>query len=192
MSSSLSDEEWLEAVEDHFVSFFAGHEHTSMRWELGPITRTAPWFSVMEFEPGPKTNLWAYVSLGNSLVANPTDARLEFLLLAPARSLRPVELLAMNTQYHADFGLGLGDTVPIGEPWLEGSRCDHFLISLPFPLGPEFEICPTGDSHVHCFWLLPITESERAFKKENGVEALEQRFDDTGLEYWDITRAAVV
>jgi hypothetical protein len=40
--------------------------------------------------------------------------------------------------------------------------------------------------------LLPITQPERDFKPANGLEALEARFDDAALEYWDTRRASVV
>ena len=41
-------------------------------------------------------------------------------------------------------------------------------------------------------WLLPVTAAERDFKAANGLEALEERFDDAELEYWDTRRASVV
>jgi hypothetical protein len=40
--------------------------------------------------------------------------------------------------------------------------------------------------------LLPITDEERNFKIKNGVDALEERFEDVGLEYWNPTRDSVV
>jgi len=40
-------------------------------------------------------------------------------------------------------------------------------------------------------WLLPITEAERDFKAEHGPEALEQRFDDAAIDYWEPARASV-
>jgi Suppressor of fused protein (SUFU) len=58
--------------------------------------------------------------------------------------------------------------------------------------GPEFEMCHWERGHARILWLLPITESERDFRGEHGLEALEQRFDDASLHYWDPQRAAVV
>jgi hypothetical protein len=39
---------------------------------------------------------------------------------------------------------------------------------------------------------LPITTDERDFKVTNGLEALERRFEEAALEYWDTQRASVV
>jgi hypothetical protein len=121
---------------------------------------------------------------------------LEFLLIAPDEAERHVLSIAMNAYYHANpdvsFRLDHGHTVPIGEPWSPGSPCDHMLVSLPYPLGPDFEVCEWDGGHARLLWLLPITEAERDFKAEHGLEALEQRFDDAALEYWDAARASVV
>ncbi|MFI7602077.1 hypothetical protein [Actinoplanes sp. NPDC049681] len=50
----------------------------------------------------------------------------------------------MNAYYRcgpARQRLDGGPTVPIGRPWLDGSHCDHYLVSLPYPIGPDFETC---------------------------------------------------
>jgi hypothetical protein len=120
------------------------------------------------------------------------DSRLEFLIIAPERDQRHVELLFMATWYHGRHCLGTGHTLPIGEPWLPGSACDHFLVSLPFPFGPRLEVCDFPDWHLHVLWLLPITAAEREFKMREGQEALERRFDACALEYWVSDRASVV
>jgi hypothetical protein len=65
-------------------------------------------------------------------------------------------------------------------------------VSLPYPFGPDLEVCDFADWHLHVLWLLPITAAERAFKVREGVEALEQRFDACALEYWVPDRASVV
>jgi hypothetical protein len=98
----------------------------------------------------------------------------------------------MTAYYHKDRQLGVGHTMALGEPWVENSQCNCALVSLPYPLGPDFEICNTKNSHVHVLWVLPITESERAFKVENGLEAIESAFDKCALPYWDFTRPSVV
>ena len=90
----------------------------------------------------------------------------------------------MITYYHSNHNLGFGHTLPIGEPWLERSECNNWLISLPYPFGEELEIMSIENTHAHVAWLLPITDKERDYKMKNGLEALEQKFDDTALEYW--------
>lgn len=98
----------------------------------------------------------------------------------------------MAVYYNRAGKLGLGHTVPIGEPWLPGSSCDHFLISLPYPFGGDLQTCHVGDRHVDFLWLLPITGAERTWKVSSGLEALETRFDEVGLRYWQIDRASAV
>lgn len=81
---------------------------------------------------------------------------LEFILSTAAAAPRAVELLAMNVYYHRGGRLGLGHTVPIGEPWLPGSACDHLLITRPYPFGPGLQTCHVGDRPVDFLWLLPV------------------------------------
>ena len=46
------------------------------------------------------------------------------------------------------------------------------LVSLPYPFGPELEVCQLPDGELHVLWLLPITLAEREFKVREGLEAL--------------------
>jgi hypothetical protein len=174
----------------HLRRFFAGHACEEHVWSLGPAQDELPRLRAAEFAPGPKTGLWVYATVG-AWEARP-DPRLEFLIVAPARDQRHVELLFMAAWYHRHYGLGVGHTLPIGEPWMPGSGCEFFLVSLPYPFGPDLEICNFADWHLHILWLLPITATEREFKVREDVEALEQQFDACGLEYWDPGRASVV
>jgi len=98
----------------------------------------------------------------------------------------------MTVFYNRGGRLGLGHTLPIGEPWLPGSRCDHLLVCLPYPFGPGLQTSHIGDRHVEFLWLLPISEAERDLKVSSGLEALESRFEETGLQYWQVDRASVV
>jgi hypothetical protein len=66
------------------------------------------------------------------------------------------------------------------------------LVSLPYPFGPELQQCHVGDRHVDFLWLLPITGDERAFKATHGQEALEARFEERGLLYWEVERESMV
>ena len=97
----------------------------------------------------------------------------------------------MTAYYHRGGTLGLGHTLPIGEPWLPGSRCDHLLVSQPYPWGPDFQTCHVGDRHVDFLWLLPITREERDFKVASGLEALESLFEQRELRFWDAKRLPV-
>ncbi|MEV6350683.1 suppressor of fused domain protein [Actinoplanes sp. NPDC051851] len=105
------------------------------------------------------------------------------------------ETLTMVAFYHASggsFALDHGHTVPIGRPWVLGSRCDHLLVSLPYPWGPTLETADFPGGHLRLLWLLPITKAEKSFRHEHGLEALEQRFDEAELLYADPYRKCVV
>jgi hypothetical protein len=139
--------------------------------------------------------LWTYVTLGCWDAAH--DERQlgsEFVLIAPEPSDRHARTLAMVAFYNAGpehQRLEVGDTLSLGEPWAEAAAADHLLLSLPYPFGATFEWCHWRDGSARLVWLLPITEREHEFKRERGLDALEQRFDEVRLEYWSPSRASV-
>jgi hypothetical protein len=177
-------------LRQHLRRFFAGHACEEHQWTLGPAAEELPRLRVAEFAPGPKTGLWVYVTTGAWEARE--DPRLELLIAAPNRDQRHVELVTMAAWYHGRRGLGASHTLPIGEPWLPGSSCEYFLVSKPYPFGPDLEVCNFAGWHLHVLWLLPITAGEREYKLREGVEALEQRFDGCGLEYWVPGRVSAV
>ena len=179
-------------IERHIRQFFAGHEIAEHQWTLGPMPDAMPEFRVLCAGPGPRIDCWTYLSLGVSTVMHDESGLLEFFVVAPSEDQRHVELVTMVAWYHKTRILGLGHTVPIGHPWLPNSLCDQLLVSKPYPFGPELEICNFDGGHVHCFWLLPITATERDFKVANDLEALEQLFDKAAIEFWDESRKSVV
>jgi hypothetical protein len=181
---------------------FAGHRidthipFTGAR-PYGDVARAVSELEVAVVEPGPKApGLWAYISIGCWDAVHDGEHGLEFVILAPRCDARCELLLAMVATYHAsprtENRLDWGHTVPIGEPWLDDSACDHLLVSLPYPLGPEFESAHWNGGHARILWLLPITSLERDFKAEHGIEALEERFDAGAIAYWDPARPSVV
>ncbi len=98
----------------------------------------------------------------------------------------------MTVFYNRGGNLDIGHTLPIGEPWLPESGCTCLLVSLPYPYGPDLQTCHVGDRHVEFLWLLPISEAERDFKVTSGLEALESRFEEVGLRYWQVDRTSAV
>ncbi|WP_171058937.1 MULTISPECIES: suppressor of fused domain protein [unclassified Arthrobacter] len=180
------------ALEQHVRNFFDGHEIQAFTWTSGPILEQNPHFRVFRVAPSNPKGLWTYVSVGGWAATEAENVGTEFILCTAIEDIRAVELLAMTVFYHREGKLGLGHTLPLGEPWMAGSQCDHFLVSLPYPFGPDLEIAHVGDRHVEFLWLLPITKAERDLKVADGVEALESRFEDTGLRYWEIDRASIV
>lgn len=172
--------------------FFDGQQVEAFTWSAGPILTVNPHFRALRVAPAKRGGLWQYVSVGGWAATETQGRGLEFVISTLTETPRAIELLAMVVYYHRTGHLGLGHTLPIGEPWLPESACDHLLVSLPYPFGPDLQTCHIGDLHVDVLWLLPITQDERDFKAAHGLEALEQRFDESALQYWDIRRKSVV
>jgi hypothetical protein len=193
VSEAANGPDVVQAVEQHLREFFAGHAVTPLVWPVGPADQRLPGFRVLRIGPGPRTGQWVFASVGASAIA--VGGRQELVLCAPTDDPVHLETVAMVATYHAGGGsdrLGLGHTVPIGRAWVSGSACSVLLISLPYPFGPDLERCPTPAGQVRVLWLLPITQAEQRFVQDHGLEALEQRFDDGGLEYWRPDRRSVI
>lgn len=191
----VGGDETKEAVHRHLTAYFDGHEITRHRWHRGPIEMRVPGFEVAQVSPGPRIGLWTYVSLGCWTVAHAERQGLEFVLCAPNQDSVHVETLAMTAYYHAGLPhqrLDLGHTLSIGRPWLGRSACDHFLVSLPYPYGADIEVCRWEGGQARLLWLLPITQSERNFKVVHGLDALENRFDEAEIRFWDPRREPAV
>ena len=184
------------AISAHQHRCFLGHGVQERRWLGGPIATRVEGLYVHEFAPGPRSAAWTYATVG---VWDATHAEsghgLEFVMSSPRQDDRLVELLTITAYHHAGPSsqrLDLGHTMPIGEPWLPSSTCDHLLVSVPYPYGPDLEICEWRFGHARHLWLLPITEPERDFKKLHGLEALEQAFEDAPMIPTDPQRPSVV
>lgn len=184
------------AISEHQHRYFEGHQGRERRWPSHRISERVPGFYVHEFGPGPRYPAWTYTSVGVwGATHNDHGHGVEFVMSSPERDDRIVELLTINAFYHAgppSQRLDLGHTVPIGEPWLPNATCDHLFVSLPYPYGPDLEVCEWPGGHARHLWLLPITQAERDFKALNGTEALEQAFDDAAMLPTDPMRPSVV
>jgi Suppressor of fused protein (SUFU) len=176
-------------LESHIQKYFDKSEIFIEFWNQGPITEILPEYKVLKVW-SKDLNLWAYISIGSWNLFD--NSKLEFVILASDDNSKYIERLAMTTYYHSLHRLGLNHTFPLGEPWIENSTLEYCLVSKPYPLGEEFEICNIRKEHIHFFWLLPITEKEREFKVENGTEALESKFESEELEFWDAKRKSVI
>ncbi|MFJ9448307.1 suppressor of fused domain protein [Kitasatospora sp. NPDC101235] len=181
-----------EVVEAHVQTFFAGHSVEVMDCDLGPERQEEPvGLRVLVVGPGPRGDSWAYVTAG-CWAADEDGRGLEFVMTAHACDERFVELMAMLACYHcAGHRLDLEHSMPIGEPWVLGSACDHLLISLPYLHGPDLEHCPLPGGHARILWALPVTTAEIEFRRNHGHEALEQLFDEAEIVPTDPFRASV-
>ena len=89
-------------IDGHVRDFFRGHEITEQVWPLGPAARIMPRFRVLRVAPGPKINLWTYISIGAWEIKSSKPGDLEFMILAADENARHVELLAMTAHYHSN------------------------------------------------------------------------------------------
>lgn len=182
----------VESVETHVRGFFQDHSVTAEDYDLGPERREmVPGLRILTVSPGPCADSWAYVTAGCWPVAGREGHGVEFVLTTPVRDERFAALLAMTAFYHAVHHLDLGHSLPIGEPWLPGSECDHLLVSLPYLHGPDLERCPLPDGHARILWVLPVTAAEMEYRREHGHEALERLFDEHAIVPTDPKRRSV-
>lgn len=182
-----------EAVRKHIEGFWPDRPQEEFSWEWGPIEERVPGFRVRRVAPVKASDPWVYLTVGASSVSS-EEGGIEFFLLAPSESPRHVETLAMVASFHADlrYRLGLGRIVNIGRPWADGAVADHLLVSLPYPYGPDLEVCQVGDAQVRILWLVPITASEPRFAFDHGTEELERMFDAAGVDVLIPGRASPV
>ncbi len=188
--SGLDDDEAHASIRLHYETFF-DREGEELTWPHGPARARLGPFRVLRVPPNDETALWTYASVGASALGAETEA-LEFVLLVPQPSDRAVELVTMAATYHHAEKLATGHRLPIGEPWLPGATCRAFLVSRPYPFGATLEHLRVGARQIRVTWLLPITEAERRFAAQQGLAALEERFDDAHVEYWRLDRPSVV
>lgn len=185
-----------DALDRHVRSFFAGHPIDRRTWPIGPMESRIPGFFVYTVGPGPRFAGWTFVTAGCWRATAEDGHGFEFTLSAPTPDDRHVEVLTMLVYYHSGGGpdrLDIGHMVALGDgPWLPGSSCDRLLVSLPYPYGPDLEHCSWATGHAQILWAMPITASERAYALAHGLEALEQKFDDAGVQFLDARRAPVV
>lgn len=181
------------AVEAHLRRGFPGQRVITQGWQTGVIAESNPDIRVLRVDPETRGGLWLHVSSG-AWAATAGQQRIghEFVLVTPFKTLRAVELLAEVVYYHGVQPLDIGATVPIGEPWLPGSACSHLLISAPYLLADELWSLRVGQQEIRMVWTIPITAAERGYAGRYGLDALEERFEGAGLEYWDPHRASVV
>jgi hypothetical protein len=183
-----------QALLQHFRDRFPGRDVGVLGAAPGPVYTRVPDLHILSVAP--RTSGQVYATAGLWDATNVHGHALEFVLYAPAVADQVhVETLTMVAYYHAtggDYALDLGHTVPLGQPWVPGSACDHLLVSLPYLWGQEFETCVVPGGHARVLWLLPITSAEKTFRHTHGLEALEERFETVGIYPTDPHRASVV
>lgn len=181
---------WADIIENHYRDFW-GSDPEVCEFTAGPIGQLPDDFAVLRFPPRDDRQMWTYATRCMSL---PTDDNpLELHIFSPFETIQVVELLVVTAHFHrTSTKIDVGHSVNFGRPWIGKSQCDHGLISLPYLDGPELENLGAESNTAKFYWLIPVTISEVAFKKTNGLEALEIKFDESGFDYIDPQRHTVV
>jgi hypothetical protein len=178
------------AITSHYIKQW-GIKPTVLNPRPSPANQIRSDFKVLEFRPSNERDMWTYATCGMS---SPEVSRpIEVHMFSSNRSVELVEILTAVAHYHqTEQSLDLGHTVNFGIPWQNRSACTYGLISLPYLDGRALEQLHYQKWDVRCYWLFPITEAERNFKKVNGIEALEELFDAHPPNYIDPNRRSVV
>jgi hypothetical protein len=193
-NSAVAGEVMRHAIRDHIVHFWENSAVSEERWLHGPIEENIQGFRVLKLTSRQPRLPVVFATLGCYTSDVGKHTMHEFFLLSRTDDPRHVETMTMLANFHSDprYTLDVGSIVDIGGPWAPGSLCTHLLISVPYPYGPKLEWLSAQGVCVRFLWALPITQSEAAYAKTNGVDALEARFDAAQLDYLNALRAAVV
>jgi hypothetical protein len=185
-------ESMTERIKTHYMKNW-GDVFNVLDLGRGPILKVGKEFSILEFPPRKERGFWTYATCGLSTLA--PDDRIELHLFSWGRDESIVELLTAVAHYHisSSHKLNLWHTINFGRPWQDDSKCSFGLISLPYLDGPLLEdMLNEKAMKVKFYWLIPITESEKKFKQDHGIEALERLFEAKQINYLDANRKSVV
>jgi len=149
---------------------------------------------VLRWDPNSTPDgLALYLTVGASewpVPGGSADRRIEFVTsLLPARD-EIAEPLAALSLYSILQGVTVdhGNTVPSEGPLWRRSAMNILLVTRPrVGFLPAIE-SPDG-SHLQFLQAIPIFESERAYKKEYGTDALLECFAEAHTPFWDPDRA---
>ncbi len=165
-----------------------------LEWEAPGVREGLPRFRVACIHPANTGEPFVYLSCGAWEASVKGALGQEFFLLASHPDPAHVDTIGAVALAHlAGKGLlGLGTVLPLGRPWVEGSACDHLLVTLPYPYGPNLERVPVSDGFALAFrWLVPITPAEAALAQAQGGEAVEQRLEAARADFLDPRRSSV-
>jgi hypothetical protein len=184
------------AVLSHLSNQWPNCQIREYEWTLGPIASSISDFRVAVVQPDVNSDPWIYSSCGAWKVPTAEGSRYEFFLMAPSENAAHVEALAMLANFHADerYEVGPGSIVNLGRPWVDGSSCDHALISLLYMQGDNFEWLKLEKSlpKIRFLWLVPITAREAQLAKDRGIEAFEDLLEERGVDVLNFYRRSLI
>jgi hypothetical protein len=70
----------------------------SISWELGPMAKVSPNFSILRFPPRQERNMWTYATCGMS--ETKTERSIELHIFSSSEADELVELLTVVAYYH--------------------------------------------------------------------------------------------
>ena len=179
---------------EHYRGFWPDRSVESVHWTPEHLGTRLPDLHIAKVRPRARGDYWIFATIGAWRATEAEEHGLEFVAAARSEAAGVMAHLGQLAYYHAgppENRLGVGHTLAIGEPWMPGSPLDAILVSLPYPWGPSLEHCQIGTRHIQVLWLLPIYETERAFARTDGLEALESRFQESAFDFLDPGRASV-
>ena len=175
---------------EHFSKFW-NSSPSILKLNQGPIVSDFDDFCILEYPPSTTRNGWTYSTCGIGKYSD--KSKIEFHMISSDQNHLIGEILTYLAYYHLTKSpLGLGHTIPFGIKLTSVSVCDYGFISLPYLDGPRLEDFIVGDENVKCYWMIPITENERKYKSQNGVEALEELFDSPDFDFDDLSRKSLI
>ena len=179
----------------HYEAFWGADRIKEVHWTPERLGTRLPDLHLATIRPSTLDNMWTFATIGAWRATREESHGLEFVAVSHGHSSAVMQLLGMVAYYHAgppENRLGVGHLVPIGEEWVKGSKLESVLLALPYLWGPKLEDCLLPQQHVRVLWAVPITAAEHEFAREQGVEALEARFEEVQLNYLDPFRQSAV
>lgn len=179
----------------HYRRQWPDREVVSVHWTPEHMATRLPDLHIAKVIPALPGQPWVFATIGAWRGTESEDHGTEFVAVARSEAAAVIAHLGQLAYYHAgprENRLGVGHTLSIGEGWVPESPLDALLISLPYLWGPKLEHCQLEGRHIQVLWAIPIYESERVFRREQGLDALEQRFEDVSFDYLDPFRPPVV
>lgn len=78
------------------------------------------------------------------------------------------------------------------EGYLPNSDMKHLFLILPPPIwAQKFSVLDEDDSKIVFLYALPISEAERAYLAENGIDNLQNHFVEKNIDMFDLNRKSV-
>lgn len=184
------DYKYIYNIRKHYVDIWC-NQPVEQRLDKGPIYELPDKFCILEFKPTKTRNMWTYATCGMS--SHNDKNPVELHIFSPVEHYGLVEILTAAAHYHrTGHRLALDHTINFGRPCWPKSNCEYGLISLPYLDGETLEWLSINENKVQFLWLIPITKQELEYKKQFGISALEDKFEECSLNYLDILRASVI